>query len=568
MQLTQQIVGENRKVLVIDDDPLLLDRYQQILSPQKRLKREMDELSELVGDPQEAVTHTSGFELTLASQGEEGIALAQEAFDQHSPYAVAFIDMRMPPGIDGLETANRLRKVDPDIYLVIVSAYSDHSLEELRSQIDQRLLYISKPFNQQEVEQIAHNHCFSYHRDQILKQQLEHTVAYESYLQRILHTLPVPVYVIDVESYQIRFSSDSNFDPAKECTTRCFEVSHHATEPCSSQGLGCPIEQMVKSGKPSTVEHIHFDANGNERCYEVHAIPLHDQQGEIVQAVEFALDITDRREQLQRQEAQLRQQQNLFEIHKSTSHTIKNSLNYLNAMIGRLQDQNSHNVDLNEVLNADNLSMLSDQLRNIQTLSELSLKESKVSSLEKQSLHIIGTVHEALQLFAVTKLGKSREVIVETDPAFGSAIDDPMVSISPLNLQTVLINLLNNAAESVDEYFSILIGQTSTMEEFEKISALHDKPTIRLEIKKLDEAVSISVINLGTPIAKDITQKIFEPGFTTKQAGNGIGLHDVRTIITESSGTIHCNCSEDEVQFTFTLPITTDCQGADYGSQH
>ncbi len=92
-----------------------------------------------------------------AFQGEEALLLARTARQQGRPYALAFVDIRMPPGIDGVETTSRLWKEDPDIQVVICSAYADYSWEEMmqRLGLSQRLLILRKPFDGIEVRQLA-----------------------------------------------------------------------------------------------------------------------------------------------------------------------------------------------------------------------------------------------------------------------------------------------------------------------------------------------------------------------------------------------------------------------------
>lgn len=104
----------------------------------------------------ESVTGTE-FQLRFASQGEEGYDLVQEALVQNMPFAIAFIDIRMPPGWDGLKTAAMIRQVDPYIEIVIVSAFSDYSQEEIIQSVgtSDKLLFLRKPFDPLGVAQIA-----------------------------------------------------------------------------------------------------------------------------------------------------------------------------------------------------------------------------------------------------------------------------------------------------------------------------------------------------------------------------------------------------------------------------
>lgn len=97
------------------------------------------------------------YELDFASQGREGFGLAQNAYQRGSPYAVAFVVMRMPSGWDGLETIEQLWYADPDIQIVICSAYSDHPWEDVSRRIGDtdKLLVLMRPFNSIEVVQLA-----------------------------------------------------------------------------------------------------------------------------------------------------------------------------------------------------------------------------------------------------------------------------------------------------------------------------------------------------------------------------------------------------------------------------
>src|SRR5690606_4021914 len=98
------------------------------------------------------------FELTSAYQGEEALDLVRNARDQGEPFALAFVDVRMPPGLDGVATTERLLEQDPDINIVICSAYSEHSWEEIAATIGKtdRVLILKKPFDTIEVRQLAH----------------------------------------------------------------------------------------------------------------------------------------------------------------------------------------------------------------------------------------------------------------------------------------------------------------------------------------------------------------------------------------------------------------------------
>src|SRR5207237_79738 len=92
-----------------------------------------------------------------AMQGQEGFEKVKEARRSGAPYALAFLDMRMPPGWDGLETLEHMFKEDPEIQVVVCTAYSDYSWEQITQRIgkNDRVLILKKPFDRIQVCQLA-----------------------------------------------------------------------------------------------------------------------------------------------------------------------------------------------------------------------------------------------------------------------------------------------------------------------------------------------------------------------------------------------------------------------------
>ncbi len=139
-------------VLAIDDEQSVLDYYRMVIeSKAGSIDEDLDELKLMLGSESDDRKCESDYSLVTASQGLEGVELATEAMHHQRPFPVAFIDMRMPPGIDGLETARRLRAVDPSIFIVVVTAYADHSLDEVQRELGEGVFFINKPFSKREV---------------------------------------------------------------------------------------------------------------------------------------------------------------------------------------------------------------------------------------------------------------------------------------------------------------------------------------------------------------------------------------------------------------------------------
>ena len=97
------------------------------------------------------------FELSHAMSGEEACEMVRAGRESNRPFAMAFVDIRMPPGTDGIETVRRIREFEQEIEIVIMTAYSDRTLPEIVDDMEllHKLLYIRKPFSREEIQQIA-----------------------------------------------------------------------------------------------------------------------------------------------------------------------------------------------------------------------------------------------------------------------------------------------------------------------------------------------------------------------------------------------------------------------------
>ncbi|HLK55666.1 MAG TPA: ATP-binding protein [Chthonomonadaceae bacterium] len=146
----------NRRILLMDDLPSIHEDFRKILQQDSPAKSELDAFKAALFDD-ETPTASISFELDSAYQGQEGLAKVEAALQAGRPYAMAFVDMRMPPGWDGVETIQRLWQADPQLQIVICTAYSDCSWEEVLGKLDvrDRLLILKKPFDNIEVYQLA-----------------------------------------------------------------------------------------------------------------------------------------------------------------------------------------------------------------------------------------------------------------------------------------------------------------------------------------------------------------------------------------------------------------------------
>ena len=142
------------RILALDDEQIILDLYRDALF--------------FLADQGEAEYE---FEVTLCKQGNEALEAVRKAKDENDPFAVIFLDLRLPPGPDGIWTGEQIRKVDPYVNFVIVTGFFDVDPREIALRIppEDKLLYVQKPFHIQEIRQFAASLGAKWHSEQLLR---------------------------------------------------------------------------------------------------------------------------------------------------------------------------------------------------------------------------------------------------------------------------------------------------------------------------------------------------------------------------------------------------------------
>ncbi|MDI3396930.1 EAL domain-containing protein [Pseudomonas sp. V88_4] len=145
----------NRRILIVDDTPAIHADFRKILTPDTHGEADLNTLEQTLFGTRQSPHLT--FQLDSAYQGQEALKLVQNALDEGRPYALAFTDMRMPPGWDGLETIEKLWAVDPNLQIALCTAYSDYSWEAMAERLEfgDQLLILKKPFDTLEIRQMA-----------------------------------------------------------------------------------------------------------------------------------------------------------------------------------------------------------------------------------------------------------------------------------------------------------------------------------------------------------------------------------------------------------------------------
>ncbi len=281
---------DNHRILIIDDDPEIQSAYRMVLALEDQQGRTANALlAELVSSSQGAAADdTPRFDLDFAAQGSEGVAMAESAHNNSHPFAAAFIDIRMPPGYDGMETAARIRKIDPDVEIVIVTAYSDRSREEIVRAVGvpDKLLFLRKPFDPEELIQLALSLTTKWN----LARQAE---ARKDHLETVLKTTPAAIFTVDKDR------CITSWNPAAEQITG-YPATDVVGRPCIMDKIGaekichdCPLDCTDAVDLQEEVQII--DSNGVPRTLLKNATCIKNRQGRIIRVVESFWDITARK---------------------------------------------------------------------------------------------------------------------------------------------------------------------------------------------------------------------------------------------------------------------------------
>ncbi|AZD68068.1 PAS domain S-box-containing protein/diguanylate cyclase (GGDEF) domain-containing protein [Pseudomonas chlororaphis] len=297
----------NRRILIVDDTASIHEDFRKILActdaPEDSLS---DAEAALFGTPVSAALEH--FYLDSAFQGREALNMVQAALERNAPYAMAFIDMRMPPGWDGLETIERLWQVDPKLQIALCTAYSDYSWEDIaeRLQLGDRLLILKKPFDAIEIRQMASALTVKWQmtEDAALKMdQLEQAVE-----ERTRELADANIIVQNSPTILYRLRGEPSFK-LMYISHNITKFGHVAAQLVASddwaQMLIHPDDQakvesamlrvLDRDVAGASIEFRMRTGDGAFRWVENRYIPVRNDQGQLVEVEGIILDITERK---------------------------------------------------------------------------------------------------------------------------------------------------------------------------------------------------------------------------------------------------------------------------------
>ncbi|WP_409316033.1 EAL domain-containing protein [Pseudomonas sp. KCJK9016] len=300
----------NRRVLIVDDTPSIHDDYAKILKPSSVADGNLDETESLLfGTPSSAADSSiAPFELDSAFQGREALDKTEAALAAVRPYAMAFIDMRMPPGWDGLETIERLWQVDPKLQVVLCTAYSDHALEEIdrRLPLNDRLLILKKPFDAIEIRQMASALTVKWQMTEdaalkmnLLEQAVQERTRELSDANIIVQNSPTILYRLRGEpSFPLMYMSHNitRYGHAAADLVGVQNWARKLIHPDDQASVDAAMARVLeRDAVGASIEFRLRTGDGSWRWVENRYVPVRDQDGRLLEVEGIILDITERR---------------------------------------------------------------------------------------------------------------------------------------------------------------------------------------------------------------------------------------------------------------------------------
>lgn len=538
----------NRRILIIDDSLEIWETYRQVLCPDEGNGHSATRQLAFILETKEAASSyyndDPGFQLSFASQGKEGLDMIRQALDDNRPYAVAFIDIRMPPGWDGMETAARIREISKDLEIVIVTAYSDRSRQEIVAAVGwpEKLLFLRKPFDPEELYQLALSLTSKWNIARREEKALQALASSEERFRNLVETTSDFVWETNVEgvfTYCSPISEDVYGYRPEELTGTNKSVlfaDDAGSKKFIATLLACTHELRSFYNQETTCRH----QDGSKLFIESSAAPAINEHGVVIGFRGIDRDVTERKhteiakKHIEEQYRQSQKMEAVGTLAGGIAHDLNNMLTPIMgyAEICLLKTEKSH--PMHEPLTIINASAgkAADLIRQI-------LAFSRKQTLQPQIVELNDLIKKFSKIL--------RRLIPENIELSFKFGDAPMhLSADMSQVEQILINLVVNARDSISNHGHITIRTA--------LKSLHDE-CLNIEGGAITgDFAMLEVSDNGSGIPRELRNRIFDPFFTTKEVGKGtgMGLSTVHGIVSQHHGHIRL-LSEEGKGTTFEI---------------
>jgi signal transduction histidine kinase len=585
---------------VIDDNPEIHNDIKKILQPTTAPDDFDDLLADIIGKPA-AQPHHAMIQVDSAFQGDEGIRMVRQARREEQPYALAFVDMRIPPGLDGLQTIKKMQMEDDRLQYIVITAYSDYSWQDISNSLISKdnLLVIKKPFESIEIRQSASALIQKWHiameREHILaalamqrdmledkvrertaeldqknvflhkeveerrkaeeqlrqhRDMLEEEVARRSariieqndFLHTVINSLPHPFMVVNVADYTVAIANKSTRAGGSDVPAgeKCYHYLHGLDRPCHENGLPCPLqENILHHDEPALLEHRIHDEQGNERILEVHThrVAARSEDDDKTRTIEYCIDITRRK----RLEASFLKNSKMELVATLAGGIAHDFNNLLMAIVGNIELAAMNMPPGHRA--AGFLEYATDASVQAKELTHKFLLFSNFDPPARQAVPL----GDLLTAGCAAVFAGSGIV-----PEFHFAPDLWQGYIDPGQLDLALRELFLNAREAMSAEGMVIL----TAENITRFGQVHPE-------RNQGRYIRITLEDHGVGIEREDLANVFDPYFSSKVRGNGkgmgLGLTIAASIIHQHQGYIDIESTKDEGTTVYIeIPAATE----------
>lgn len=501
----------NLRILIVDDNTSIHTDFREILCADNSGDAAVNDMEAAIFGDQAPATQQVIFELDSAYQGQQALEMVKQSVAEQRPYAMAFVDVRMPPGWDGIETIARIWEVYPAIQIVICTAYSDYSWEEMRSKVGQpdNLVILKKPFDNIEAQQLAHALTKKWHLNHQTEVQLEELAEANSALRlseerfsKAFNESPIPSAIQSLPDHRI-----------VDVNERLIQVTGFSRE----ELVGYTPANLFLWDKPSVADQWYEALDRKEIVRDQSAKIRHRDGGLCDMLVSLspvhmsgkphvlllAQDVSERT----LLESQLRQAQKMEAIGQlaaGVAHDFNNILTVIQGHSGLLQHKlKATNIDTRSI------DQINTAATRAATLVRQLLMFSRKQIMQFRHLNLNDVLRNAIKML-------ERLVGEHVEINFNPQAQIPSIYADSSMIEQIIMNFAVNARDAMPNG-----GRVTIVTSLEQV---HRAVTPMDPEKRDGDFICLTFTDSGLGMDTQILNRIFEPFFTTKPAGQGTGL--------------------------------------------
>jgi len=554
---------QNNRILLVDDNPAIHTDFKKILRQQGTNRGEALDSAEaiLFGKEKRGQAEIEDFAIDSATQGRDGLEMVKAALELEQPYATAFVDVRMPPGWDGIETVARMWEVQPDLQVVICTAYSDYSWEDMMRRFGRsdNLLILKKPFDNVEVLQLAHALTKKWQvtkladlrlkemdvmvrqRTQELQTAHDRLRGSEERFSKAFHASPIPM--------AIHTLAEGSFADANEAFHRMTGYSREQLigrtaaelDLCKDlEAKAWPILRAQKSARNIECQLTTAAGAARQVLVSLEIFNIGAQPHVLM----IAEDLTDRRTL----ETELRQAQKMEAVGQLAAGVAHDFNNVLTIIQGHATLQLNGGGLEPDV--AESLGHIASAAERAANLTRQLLAFSRKQVMQPRRLDLNELVR---QMGSMLPRLIGEHVHLKTD----LSTDLPAVFADDCNMEQIIFNLAVNARDAMPTGGTLIIRTEEV--------TVDDEYLRRVPEAAAGRYVCLSVRDTGIGMDGKTRDRIFEPFFTTKEVGKGtgLGLATVYGIVKQHDGWIEVESQLGKgSKFKVFLPVTAEAAPA------